>query len=438
MSLLTADPELLPLWQAVHDRLAAGTHPADIATVTVPSLTPGAVAALRSWLDTPAQRRRGRTSAPDTPHGTKVPLRALLQVIGLPPHELQPLVERAVGRPVINRRQDRLARTTLRQRLSAHADAQLPHLPQLRARIMAAGITQDEERETRRLIDALASITRHLPHQPPRTLAKLAHDHAGDPHYFDPATLPGQRLIAAVAEMAGRPEPTRPDHIRAQLSDHGILADRLSATVLLHQVRATGDSSIDRRLNEATTPVALNLLDLTRTPPRLAPQTLTVVENPSVLEAAMEYASTQPIACTSGQLRAVDHALLQLAVDQGLRLRYAGDLDPAGLQIAATVQQTYGAELIAMDAALVHAAGNSPSAVPLGPLPSDCDPVLATQLHVAGRVVYQEHDVVLDHLFRRPGADEGVSSRATPAAGHSPQTPTARYLGRNGGCEDHG
>jgi hypothetical protein len=61
-----------------------------------------------------------------------------------------------------------------------------------------------------------------------------------------------------------------------------------------------------------------------------------VVENPSVLEAALARGHTAPLACTSGQLRAVDHALLQLAVDQGVALQYAGDMDGPGLGIAHT------------------------------------------------------------------------------------------------------
>jgi uncharacterized protein (TIGR02679 family) len=398
VNILATDADLTPLWQAIHDRLSTGTDPAGIATVTVPAPTPGTVAALRSWLDTPAQRRQGRTSVPHTPKGLKVPLAPLLKALGLPEHGLQPLVERAVGRDVVNRKERRFTTAQLRQDLKDYTAARLPHLPRLQARL-AVGADEDTASDTRRLTDALASITRQLPHRPPRTLAKLAHDHAGDPHYFDLATLPGQRLVAAVAELAGRPEPTRPDHVRALLADHGILADRLWATVLLHGVRATGDGPIDRRLNEATTPVALNLLDLTGTPPRLAPEPLTVVENPSVLEAAMERASTQPMACTSGQLRAVDHALLQLAVDQGIPLYYAGDLDAAGIQIAATVRQLYGAELIAMDADLVHTAGSIPSAIPLSALPEACDPSLADALRAAGRVIYQEHDAALARLL---------------------------------------
>ncbi|MEW2400330.1 DUF2399 domain-containing protein [Streptomyces sp. NPDC046862] len=417
LTLIADDPDLAPLWRAIHDRLSAGNDPADIATVTVPDLPPGGAAALRSWLDTPAQRRRGRTRVPRTPGGTKVPLRELLVVLALAPDQLQSLVERAVDRPVVNRKNSRLQSAQLRLELWEHAATQLSHLPLLLARLKSAGIEDEAVTQTRRLIDALASLTRELPHQRPRTLAKLAHDHAGDPHYFDLGTLPGQRLISAVAELARRPEPTRPDHIRALLADHGIIADRLSATVLLHQVRALGDGPIDRRLNEATTPVALNLLDLTRNPPRLAPQPLTVVENPSVIEAAMECGSPQPMACTSGQLRAVDHALLQLAVDQGVPLHYAGDLDAAGLHIAATVQQTYGAKLVAMDTALVSAAGDLPSAIPLGPLPSTCDPALAAQLQATGHVLYQEHDAVLTRLLDPAPSERGALQAVPRQAG---------------------
>ncbi|WP_406359356.1 DUF2399 domain-containing protein [Streptomyces sp. NBC_00715] len=400
LDLIANDPDLAPLWQALHDRLGAGKTPADIATVTVPVLTPNGVAALRSWLDTPTQRRRGRTLVPHTPNGHKVPLRPLLAALDLPVEQLQPLVERAIGRKVVNRREDRLESAQLRQNLWDYAATQLPHLPMLLARLKAAGLDNDAAPQTRRLIDALCALTRELPHQRPRTLAKLAHDHAGDPHYFDLATLPGQRLVSAVAELAGRPEPTRPDHVRALLAEFGIIADRLSATVLLHQVHSLGDGPIDQRLREATAPVALTLLDLTLSPPRLAPTPLTVVENPSVLEEAIARASTLPLACTSGQLRAVDHALLQLAFDQGVPLRYAGDLDTAGLQIAATVHQLYGAELVAMDTDIVHATRSTPSAVPLGALPpAHGSTELGRALSTGGRIVYQEHDAVLDNLL---------------------------------------
>jgi uncharacterized protein (TIGR02679 family) len=150
--------------------------------------------------------------------------------------------------------------------------------------------------------------------------------------------------------------------VRALLATAGVIADRLSATVLLFNINVTGDGPIDRRLRESSTPVALTLLDLVQHPPDLAPQTLTVVENPSVLEVAFTAGVLAPLACTSGHLRAIDHTLFQLAVRHGVKLRYAGDIDAAGRQIAAVAAATYGAELIAMDEATAAEARLHPPA----------------------------------------------------------------------------
>ncbi|WP_414166380.1 DUF2399 domain-containing protein [Streptoverticillium reticulum] len=266
---------------------------------------------------------------------------------------------------------------------------------------MRAAGTNDNSAGVRHLIDALTAAAGKLPADPPMPLPKLAHDTAGDPHFFDLDTLADARLVALAAELTGREEPSRPDRVRALLEDVGVVADRLTATVLLHHVAVVGDGPVDRRLREAVTPVSLHLIDLTRTPPRLDPtQALTVVENPSVLEAALARGSEMALACTSGQLRAVNQALLQLAVDQGLALRYAGDLDGPGLSIAHTVARLYGADLVAMDTATLHDAAATPSAVPLGPLPAEgIGPQLARELCAGGRVVFQEHNAVLDRLL---------------------------------------
>ncbi|QID39823.1 DUF2399 domain-containing protein [Streptomyces albus] len=397
--MIADDPDLAPLWTAIHDRLCSGQTPESIAAVRVPELNPAGIATLRAWLDTTARRRSVRSAVAVGPTGVRVPLRELLTVLGLTAAHLQPLVERAIGRTVQDRAADRRTAATLRQELWDYASGALPHLPTLVARMRTAGVTDDDATSIRRLIDALAAATSQLPHTPAVSLAKLSHDCAGDPHYFDLDTTAGARLVAAVAELAGRPEPNRPDLVRALLADYGVIADRLSATVLLYQVQAVGDGPVDRRLREAATPVALTLLDLTHTPPTLAPQVLTVVENPSVLEAAMACDSPSPLACTSGQLSSVDHTLLQLAVDQGIHLRYSGDLDGSGLRIAEYVARTYGAELIAMDASTVQEAGPEPSSVPLAPALEAGEATVRDALRAGGRVVFQEHDAVLRQVL---------------------------------------
>ena len=402
LDLIADDPDLAPLWTAIHDRLCSGQAPETIAAVRVPTLPPAGIATLRSWLDTTARRRSVRSAVAVSATGVRVPLRELLTVLGLTAEDLPPLVERAVGRPVEDRAADRRTAATLRQELWDYTSRALPHLPALVARMRAAGVADDDAASIRRLVDALAAATSQLPHSPAVSLAKLSHDCAGDPHYFDLDTTTGTRLAAAIAELAGRPEPSRPDLVRALLADYGVIADRLSATVLLYLVLGVGDGPVDRRLREAATPVALTLLDLTRTPPTLAPQVLTVVENPSVLEAAMACDSPGPLACTSGQLGSVDHTLLQLAVDQGIHLRYSGDLDGSGLRIAEYVARMYGAELVAMDASTVQDAGPEPSSVPLGPAPGAGEETVWDALRAGGRVVFQEHDAVLRQVLGQP------------------------------------
>ncbi|TQM85472.1 uncharacterized protein (TIGR02679 family) [Saccharothrix saharensis] len=397
LAALAADRDLTPLWAAVHKRLCAGRQPAAIASVRVEGLSSGGLATLRAWVDTTARRRRDQSAVVATGRVTVVPIRDVLAALGLSADNLQRLVEMAVGRPVIDLAAARRTASAQRRGLWADVEAALPSLPGLVARMRAAGT--DDETAVRHLVGALARVVPLLPCTPPTSLAKLSHDYAGDPHYFDLDQLPGVRLVTAVAELTGVSEPRRPDLVRAMLAGVGILADRLSSTVLIHQVRVRGTGPIDRRLRDATTPVALTLLDLTVHPPTFAPQVLTVVENPSVLEAAMTHASPLAFACTSGHLGSVDHALLQLAVDHGVSLRYAGDLDGPGLHIANVVAETYGAQLVAMSADTVEQAGPEPSDVPLGEPPAWLDQGLSDALRSTGRVVYQEHDAVLKSLF---------------------------------------
>ncbi|GAA1546433.1 hypothetical protein GCM10009678_31320 [Actinomadura kijaniata] len=389
---LVEDPDFAPFWRALHDRLCERGAPEQLATLRVPDLPLFAKAQLNALLN--ASTGRGPAVKVNGTAAT-VPLRALLRRTGTAPQDLVALAERAVGKPVENRAAVRQAETDRRRTLWDHATAALPRFPRLVTRLKASGIGADEP-EARRLIDTLAQVTDGLPYAPPVSLPKLAHDCAGDPHYFDPGTINRTRLVDAVTEFTGRADPTFPHQAPALLAGVGILTDRLSNIVLLHRVRVAGDGVIDRRLRASPVPVALTLLDLTREPPTLAPQILTVVENPSLLEAAMSWGADVALACTSGHLRAVDHALLQLAHDQGVTLRYAGDLDHDGFQIAATVADLYGAELVAMDAETVAEAAEPPGSVPLR---QQFDPELKRTLGLTDHAVFQENDAVIRRVL---------------------------------------
>ncbi|MFC3996523.1 hypothetical protein ACFOVU_11390 [Nocardiopsis sediminis] len=80
--------------------------------------------------------------------------------------------------------------------------------------------------------------------------------------------------MSSVALSAWTSEPGRPDHGRAPLASVVIIADRLSATVLLHRIKVAGNGVLDRRPREAPGPDPVTLLYLTLYPPVLAEQTL--------------------------------------------------------------------------------------------------------------------------------------------------------------------
>ncbi|QNE18229.1 DUF2399 domain-containing protein [Kribbella qitaiheensis] len=392
LDLIASDPELRPLWDSLHERLSSGTAAAAISSVSIPDLSPGGVATLRAWLDTNTGRTR-HTAVKRTQRGVTVPVRNLLARLGVSSDELGAFLERATGQPLTNRAAVRRQAADLRGQLWTYADARLKGYPQLVNQLRAVGLSGDDDTSVRQLIDALAEALAWVSTKPgPISLAKLAHDITGDPHYFDLKDLAGSRLLAGVAELHNQPAPTRPHLVRAFLASAGIIADRLLSTVLLHNVVAVGDGPIDRRLRDSANPVALTYLDLTSTPPTFGPQVLTVVENPSVLEAAMAAGARHAFACTSGNLGHVDHALLQLAADQRLDLRYSGDLDSAGHEIARTVVNWYGASPVAMsDQTAARAAAWRP---------------VVDASHSAGATptIYQEHDVVLRQILACPSA----------------------------------
>lgn len=401
---LAGDTDLRPLWEAVHERLCAGFEPAQLATVKVVGLPTAGTAILRTWLDTSTRRRRGNSVISVAAGVTQVPLRELLARFNLAAEHLPLIAELAVGRRVVNRSLARKAGAGAREALWVQVASDLAVVPGLARRIQAAGVAEVD-------IDAVALQARHLgsalavvdrlrkPGAVPVTLAKLAHDCTGDPHAFDLDTLTGRRLVEAAAELLGKGEPSRPDAVRALLSQVGVLADRLSTTVLVLNVSASGPGPVDERLRLGGGPIPLTLYDLTVHPPELVAVPLLVVENPSVLEAAMAVGFTGPLACTSGHLRAVEHAFLQRAVDCGVPVSYAGDIDRDGLIIAAQIQTLYGARLVGMDADVVAKAGPCPSTAPLGALPTGIPVELATALTTHGLAVYQEHDAVLQALL---------------------------------------
>jgi uncharacterized protein (TIGR02679 family) len=371
------------------------------------------------WLATGAAGRRAPLRV--GPAGTVVPVPRLLAVLGHGPGDLRTLITRA-GIDIQDTGAQRSRARRLRAQIDAHAAHVLPDAPLLTARLRLWGITEDTLAQRRHLIDALARIRPLLPFPRPVTLARLAHDSAGHPHYFDlNADGYGDLVVLLARDLLGAPAPQTPAEERALLIQVGIAADRLSQTVLVLGVTALGDGPTDRALNQAHAdhrPIHLTLYDLTVHPPVLDPgKSWTVVENPSVVDEAMMRGAGGPIVCTSGTLTAVDHTLLALARSCSISVEYSGDLDGGGHSIAAAVHSRYQAVVRHMDEQTRLAAS---STRPLPPLPPTAEADTGgTPPDPVPHPVYQEHPILLD-LLLGPVPDDPL------AALHAASLPASR------------
>lgn len=421
-----ADLEVRPLWEAVAQRLAQGEDPAALRTITA-RLSRAGEALVCGWLRHTASGRGRPPVLRSGPRGTAVPVQQLLRALDRTPADLRGLVEQA-GVQIHDRHGPRLHARGLRTRINAHTANALPDTPLLRARLLAVGVTDTTLDERLRLTDALATVRSLLPLSRPVSLARLGHDAGEDPHLFDLTEgRHGDKLVLLARDLLGAPTPQTPAQERALLARLGITADRLSQTVMALHVRACGTGPTDRALNQAhadNRPHHLTLYDVTEHPPRFDARTpWTVVENPSLMEEALQRGTPDPLVCTSGALTAVDHTLLCLARDQGVPLHYSGDLDPAGHTIAAAVQARYNALVQHMDSATrQHAAGF------VRRRPADPEAITPDRISPAAGsggeqdALYQEHPAVLDLLLGSCGDDPlaGLWHRAAAAPAHSP------------------
>lgn len=71
-------------------------------------------------------------------------------------------------------------------------------------------------------------------------------------------------------------------------------------------------------------------------------QTVWIVENSGVFSELLDFIPGMQLVCTHGQFKLAAYRLLDMLVATGHHLRYAGDLDPEGLQMAARLKIRYG------------------------------------------------------------------------------------------------
>lgn len=231
--------------------------------------------------------------------------------------------------------------------------------------------------------------------------AVLASRCAGDPKALDgsaPATL-ATLVLGAWALREGVEAPVDAEAVRALWARAGVGSDALASQVLVLNLRPSGESALAcwlRAAAEVGHAVVLTLADLERFPLELSHPVVYVCENPAVLHAAAKRwgPACAPMVCTNGRPHAACWRVLE-ALPAGA-VRYHGDFDLAGTQIAAELLSRTGGAPWRMSEADYRAA-----AVAGGPKLEGAErvrtpwaPGLADAMRELGVVVFEEQVVV--------------------------------------------
>ena len=182
-------------------------------------------------------------------------------------------------------------------------------------------------------------------------LAVFAANISGNPHYFDRGTVAGQLLTHAVCFWKNADVPQGAYGWRERMQSVGIVPDNIASMVHVFGVRletADGPHPAYEAFYHRKEPYVLTAENLRSVTGAKAEHNIVyVVENEMVFLYLAENAKDLDVSilCTSGQLRAAAIRLLDHLAESGAAIRYSGDLDPAGMDIADRLWQRYGNRL---------------------------------------------------------------------------------------------
>jgi len=374
---------LLPLWQAVHDRLSSGKP---VSNVRVGPMTEAEREALADLL--------GLAKLPG--EHTTVSMAKLAEAVGdvraAVVEALGPLDDRAARRAEVA-----AERTALWHWLETHEVViSQPALAEWAAQVRRAGVA------TRASLDNVLRVLRELP-AAGLPLPTFADALLGDAHALDDGTRESGLVLRALATVYGVEPPADAAGRRALWERAGIADDALSAVVLAAGLGLEGDdiaAVVLRACAKSGHAAALTLAQLRASTFAGCPPEVWIVENPSVLAVALSRPGCPPLVCVSGWPNSAAMLLLRRLSGAGSTLHYHGDFDGEGLRIAAHVMARTGARPWRMSTGDYLAALNAnPTGAPVGRVTeAPWDAELATALRAHGTAVAEER--VTDVLLR--------------------------------------
>jgi uncharacterized protein (TIGR02679 family) len=287
--------------------------------------------------------------------------------------------------------------------------------------------TQEQQRQLK-LVTYIARLLDQLP-QPdaPERLALFAQRTSGDPHMLDAGGAAGRLFLLSLSDMANEDQQA---HILYR--NAGLLVDTISTNVAAYNLANALylDGTPDPLLQAAGARVVLLPLRQLQQWQSVTSSSaaIYVVENPQVFEEIIDSVQSQneppTLVCTSGWPSVAALTLLDLLLSASPThyLRYSGDFDARGLQIAAYLLARYPGrchlwrfDCETYSAVLQQGGIQAPIAdlALLNTLPEIFAP-LAALMRVKGMWVYQEGitrlllDDMMMHNYRKslfPGED---------------------------------
>jgi uncharacterized protein (TIGR02679 family) len=267
-------------------------------------------------------------------------------------------------------------------------------LGRIRESGVLARISGRDPQMARKLIADLTKLLACLPADG-MPLAQLATQIACDAHALDVGTPHGTLALHLLSAMTDLDLPTDAAARRDAWAAAGVLCDDLSSTVLVLNLRGHPTSLIGRALGiyaEHGEPCRILLRHILREAPTFeGGSAVFVCENPAVVARAAQDLGKRsaPLICVEGQPTTAARLLLDRVRAGGARLRYHGDFDWKGIQIANLLRSRHAVEPWQLSAEDYAAAPKGP---PLSgpPVIASWDARLSEVMREDGRAVHEE------------------------------------------------
>jgi uncharacterized protein (TIGR02679 family) len=404
-------PDLAQLWEAARIRVERnGLQTTGTLTLNLDEAAADLLSGLLGRTLEPGTARRVRLAELDAALRSSAAGQGLISILEL--LDGQPLTDRAAARQDGQSQWSKVWQR-LDAALAAARLADAAWVPEWIAGLRRTGVLTraGTEAATRALGYAVSALGILLQptDKPPSglELAALATQITGNAHAFDDTSLASVVLLRAAAQALDQPGPESAADRRKLWQALGVATDSISGTVLAWQLRPPGADGWSRMMRDRAdlgliTHVTLYELDLAGSVEFTVPgQTVSVCENPQVLQAAARARTDMPLLCLSGNPASAGTQLLRALIVAGIPVRYHGDFDWPGIAMAGRIL-ALGARPWRMSAedyvsAVARLDADHAIALTGSPVPSAWDPALAAAMSTRGLAVHEEF--VLPHLL---------------------------------------